>query len=126
MKKVNKVKVEVKAEKTPAKPTKEHQTEIFEYIRRNKDGKKMKVGVILGLNDKGVIKIGWSKCNFKDGDKFDPIKGVVIAKQRAKGTLFIEDAVDTPTPSCIRHQVRQFGARCVRYFKSARKLKMPV
>lgn len=100
------------------------QTEIFEYIRRRKGGKTIKVGVIIGrLASDKVIKIGWSKCNFKMGDKFDVAEGVEIAKRRTKDTGIAQEI--PPTPLCIKGQVRRFGARCVRYFQDARTLELP-
>lgn len=102
--------------------SKKHQTEIFEYIRRRKGNKTMKVGVILGTVIDNTIKTGWSKCNLKAGDKFNAVVGLQIAMNRAMAS----GAIPTPTPKCIRRQVRQFGARAVRYFKDATKLELPV
>ena len=102
------------------KPIKNHTTEIFEYIRRNKGGITRKVGVILGVNDKGVIRIGWSKVNEKLGDKFDSLLGLEYAMKRAMKP----DGI--PTPKCIKSQLRKFGARTVRYFQDATKLELPV
>ena len=95
-------------------------TRIFEYIRRRKSGKVAKVGVIVGMNVDGVIRIGWSKCNFKKGDKFNSAEGLKIAQDR------VHEIGNVPhTPNCIRRQVRQFGARAVRYFQSAYTLELP-
>jgi len=102
------------------KEQKEHQTEIFEYIRRRKGGQAHKIGVIYGTTEGNTIRIGWSKCNVKDGDSFNPDLGVGIAKTRAHGN----DAA--PSPLCIKRQLRQFGARCLRYFKEANKLELPI
>ena len=99
---------------------KKPQTEIFEYIRRRKGGKVHKVGIVFGVAVDGVIKVGWSKCNFKAGDKFDTLMGLQMALNRAMG----QDI--KPTPNCIRRQLRQFGSRCVRYFKNANKMDIPV
>lgn len=100
------------------------QTEIFEYIRRRKGGKTVKVGVILGLRDEGVIKIGWSKCNqsIQHGDIFNPARGIELAKSRARH----ETPTTTPMPACIRKQYRNFCARSVRYFKDAHTMIMDV
>jgi len=95
------------------------QDQIFEYIRRRKGGKTIKVGIVLALTDEdhGVIKVGWSKCNFsvQHGDIFNASKGIELAKSRARK----ETPTTTPLPSCIRKQYRQFCARAVRYFKNA-------
>ena len=98
--------------------------EIFEYIRRRKGGKNHKVGIVWGtvVGDNKVIKIGWSKCNLKAGDVFNAKQGMELAKSRA----YNETPTTTPIPICIHKQIRQFGARCVRYFKDASKLEIPV
>ena len=94
--------------------------EIFEYIRRRRHGKVVKVGVVLGLIDEGVIKIGWSKCNIKS-DTFKPLQGIELAKARARN----ETPTTTPVPNCIKRQMRQFCSRAVRYFKGAQRLEIP-
>jgi hypothetical protein len=93
--------------------------EIFEYIRSRRRGKVVKVGVILGLNDNGVIKVGWSKCNLKD-DRFVSHNGLKIARERIDGKVGA-DSIPV-TPLCIRRQLRAFGGRSIRYFKGANKL----
>ena len=98
--------------------------EIFEYIRRRHHGKTLKVGVIIGVKDGKTVKIGWSKCNRQLGDVFDKRMGLQLALNRAL-TLPMPDNKSVPTPNCIRKQIRQFGARCVRYFKDAKKIEMP-
>lgn len=104
------------AEKEPVKKQ-ERQTEIFEYINRHTNGVNKKVGVIVGINDNGTIKIGWSKCNVKM-DVFNKHMGLKMAKERAlKG--------NPPAPACFRKHLRQFSARCVRYFKGAKNLTIP-
>lgn len=97
-----------------------HPEAIFEYIRRRKGGQNIKVGVVLGLRVDDEIRIGWSKCNSIQ-DKFDPEVGIELARLRACK----ETPTTTPVPSCIRNQVRQMAARCVRYFKDTRKLEIP-
>ena len=114
--------------KIKMKKIKEHQTEIFEYIRRRKSGKVIKVGVILGTvisPNSYTIRIGWSKCNFKAGDKFSIEEGIKLAKKRAYNEADFESTT-THVPNCIRRQIRQFGSRCIRYFKDAHKLELPV
>lgn len=118
MKAVKKVKKEV----VDLGTKKEQCKEIFEYIRRNKDGKKIKVGVILGLVDGDVARIGWSKCKMSGlcGDVFDLTKGIELARSRAR-----HETPNAPTPLCIKSQVRKFGARAWRYFQDANTLTMP-
>jgi len=96
------------------------QNEIFEYIRKRKNGRTFKIGVILGLIDNGVIRVGWSKCNIKK-DVFSRDDGLTLAKQRAMGN----NIPPTIPPLCTQSQVRKFGARCVRYFKNANHLILP-
>jgi len=95
--------------------------EIFEYIRRRKGGKTHQVGVIVAVEKDRIIRLGWSKCNRKLGDEFDPKKGLNIACDRAYGKE------QSPTaPLCIQTQIRRFGSRAVRYFHNAKGLEMPV
>jgi len=98
---------------------KKHMTEIFEYIRRRYHGKVYKTGIILGVVNDNVVKIGWSKCNLKC-DKFDVTLGLQMAINRAMA----KESAPT-APNCIRRQLRGFGARCVRYFKDANKIELP-
>jgi hypothetical protein len=98
---------------------KKHQTEIFEYIRRRKGGKTHKVGVVFAVKVEDAVKIGWSKCNERAGDKFDGLLGLQYAMNRAM------KPDNTPTPNCIRKQLRCFGARAVRYFKNVRRIELP-
>ena len=100
------------------------QKEIFEYIRRRKSGKTYKVGVVLGTIDGGVVRIGWSKCNLKAGDKFSPEQGIAIAQERAKNQTE-NTQTHIPLPKCLRTQVRNFGARAIRYFKEATRVEFP-
>jgi hypothetical protein len=87
-------------------------SEIFEYVKKNNQ----KVGVVVGLLDNGVIKVGWSKCNTRM-DNFDRDSGLRFAKERCYGNMS-----STIIPTCMKKQVRQFSARCIRYFKDAEKL----
>lgn len=90
---------------------------IFEYIRRRHHGKVQKVGVIVAVKQDGVIRVSWSKCNYKSGDKFNQELGISLASNRALG---IETSPDIPV--CIQSQVRQIGARAIRYFKDSKQL----
>jgi len=96
-----------------------HQTEIFEYIRRRKGGKTIKVGVVFAVKVDDAVKIGWSKANIKAGDKFDTLLGLQYALNRAM------KPDNVPTPNCIRKQLWCFGARAVRYFKDVRRIELP-
>lgn len=91
------------------------QTEIFEYVKT----KRGRVGVLLGTMEYNVIRIGWSRCNTKLGDKFDPNTGVQIAKIRAIADETI------PAPQSLNKQARKFSARCIRYFQDAKGVRLP-
>lgn len=92
---------------------------IFEYIRKRHGGKTHKIGIIAGVNDGGTIKVGYSKCNIAE-DKFDDVLGFKLAVGRAIG-------MELPhiVPKGLRTRTRQFAARCVRYYKEAKKLELP-
>ena len=98
------------------------QDQIFEYIRRRKGGKTIRVGVILGKKVDDAVLIGWSKCNqsAQHGDIFNAAKGVQIALDRACGNANVP-----AVPKCVERQVRAFAARCCRYFRDAYKIEIP-
>ena len=92
-------------------------TMIFEYVKERKH----KVGVIVGLKqDDGVVRVGWSKCNLKK-DRFSFAEGMSLAQARA-----IKMADSPKLPACLEKKTRQFGSRCLRYFKGIRAIEMPV
>lgn len=91
--------------------------ELIEYVRKNVNGKIQKVGVLYGwseIGNVGDIKIGWSKVNTKMNDKFDPVKGLVLATNRSRATT-----LDTlpKLPSSMKNPVKRFEKRCLKYFK---------
>lgn len=101
------------------------QTEIFEYITKNKNSRKQKIGIILGAKYGDEIRFGWSKCNEKAGDTFDRVNGLNIARERAGGVTFPitkEPIMNCHLPSCMKRKMRQFAGRCIRYFKDAKKV----
>lgn len=53
-------------------------TMLLKYVKNRKG---QRIGVVLAI---GKDKIGWSKCNFSMGDKFDREKGRDIALGRAE------------------------------------------
>ena len=55
---------------------------LVKYVR-NKSGQR--IGVVVAV-DKN--RIGWSKCNFSKGDKFDKERGKYIALKRAEKYKF--------------------------------------
>ena len=94
---------------------------IFEYIKRRRGGRTYKVGIIMGVASEKKVKVSWSKCNLDAEDKFDLGTGRTIAFERAIGVQPLP-----PAPLCIQSQVRQFGARCIRYFKNSKQIELPV
>lgn len=109
-------------------------TELVEYIWRRKKGRNYKAGVIIGNIVNGVIKIGWSKCNISE-DPFISFVGLNMARARIMRDAikdareyFIDisdDELNAKVPDCIRSQVRNFGSRCLRYYKNVNKLEIP-
>ena len=55
---------------------------LVKYVR---DKKGQRIGVVVAI-DKD--KIGWSKCNFSKGDKFDKKRGRYIAEKRAEKYIY--------------------------------------
>lgn len=119
MKKISKsTKAVAKMVKAIGKAVKNEPKTIFEYIRRRKGGRVIKVGMLVGFIHDNKIKVGWSKCNLMK-DKFIQSTGFNMAVDRACGVN------QTPTPKCIERQVRAFGARAVRYYKGVNTLVLP-
>ncbi len=82
---------------------------IHEYIRER--GRIS--GVMLGTVIDGEIRIGWSKTNFRAGDKFNKDEGLRIALSRAKG----EYPDEREMPHVVIRNMREFQIRCLRYFQ---------
>ena len=86
---------------------------IHEYVRERIPGRgKQIVGVIAGTVQEGNIVVGWSKCNWKEGDTFDKSNGYSMAVRRAHG---IEPTPELPVQ--MVNQAREFQIRCLKYFK---------
>jgi len=112
--------------------------ELMEYIWRRKNGHNIRSGVIVGNVVDGVIRIGWSKCKISE-DPFCSYSGINIARTRLikdDGRKFLfspeapfvnisDEELKSKVPDCIRSQVRNFGSRCLRYYKTANKLEIP-
>lgn len=94
---------------------------IFEYIKRRRGGRTYKIGIIMGVASDQKVKVSWSKCNLDAEEKFDLGTGQTIAFERAIGVQPLP-----PAPLCIQSQVRQFGARCIRYFKNSKQIELPI
>lgn len=92
--------------------------EIFEYVKERRNGRLEKVGVILGQDIGGVVKVSWSKCNFNAGDVFSVFEGLNNCRAR------IDNGADKKLPASMERQMRQFCSRCFRYFKGVRSVEM--
>jgi len=57
---------------------------LIKYVR---DKNHRRIGVVVAI-DKN--RIGWSKCNFSMGDKFNKDRGKFIAKKRAEKYIYDE------------------------------------
>lgn len=85
---------------------------LKEYIRKRRNGKLEKVGLLVAVEAGGFVRIGFSLCSKED--KFDKAKAEVIAVGRA----YSDKSHDCP-PS-ILGDAEAFAKRCVRYFKGAK------
>lgn len=85
-------------------------------LRYKRDRNRRKIGVVLAFRDKGVVKIGYSKCHVSM-EPFDKAIGIYKAYQRAKPVeqLFL----DTEVPNSMRSDILEMTERANRYFKPA-------
>ena len=79
--------------------------------------RKKRVGVIAAWKDGDVIRVGFSKCNFKAGDRFFKAIGLGIAEDRA-----FKKKKSPALPLCMGSQMNRFYDRAIRYFKDAKSL----
>jgi hypothetical protein len=82
---------------------------ITQYILKNRNGKKTKVGLLLGCVINNKIRIGYSLC-CKD-DEFDADYALALASIRAL------DPREDVCPPSIENDAYAFAERCARYFK---------
>lgn len=87
-------------------------TSIRQYIYRNRNGHRQKVGLLFGSTIKNRIVIGFSLCSAVD--KFDKDKALAIAVGRALS------ARTQDCPPSIEKVAGEFAERCIRYFRDAR------
>lgn len=85
---------------------------IKQYIYRNRNGQRQKVGLFFGTTIKNQIVIGFSLCSRED--KFDRDKALAIAVGRALSPKSQE------CPPSISDEACDFADRCVKYFKDSR------
>jgi hypothetical protein len=97
--------------------------QLMEYVRKQRKGQRVKVGVLLAqkvkVKGKGKrILIGWSKCKLtgKTPDKFDRERGLAIAGGRIQSRL--EKQAKTKVPPSMKEQVKAFVERCKLYFET--------
>ena len=98
---------------------------LIKYVRNKQ---KQRIGVVVAI-DKN--RVGWSKCNFSMGDKFDRKRGKYIAKKRAEkyvfdpnwrckefGSTICQDFFDDRhIPQCVHSDFLDMAERANRYFK---------
>lgn len=94
---------------------------IVEYVRKGGIKKKSKVskkrlggrriGVLVAVPNEDSVGIGWSLCNSKAGDKFDPMFGLNIAIARATTRS------TSPIARSMVKKARKFVQRAVSYYK---------
>jgi hypothetical protein len=93
--------------------------ELLQYLRNRKNAR---VGVLLAIKtpDCANVHVAWSKCKLKAKgeklDKFDPKRGVEIARQRLRGMLE-KGRPQHEVPHSIRKTLNEFADRCRRYYK---------
>jgi hypothetical protein len=111
---------------------------LVERVRESKDGRWQPIGVLVGVNDNGYIRVGWSKCmvppppipkyllekmtiearkkyheRITHSDRFNLNQGISQA---------FEKIIFPSNPPCGRKfakKVAKFRNRCIRYFKEA-------
>jgi len=96
---------------------------LIEYIRKgsfNPNRKSINKGKFIGSREKkgiliarlctdNIVRIGWSLCNIKAGDRFNE-RGMDIAIKRAINK-------NTNIPQSIRKQYKKFVERVEKYYK---------
>lgn len=85
------------------------------YNRRNQA-----VGVFVGLVDKGVIRVGWSRVNLFKGDKFNMASGIAFAIQNMILGKEIPFMANLKKYEDFANEYENFKVRCRKYFKDHR------
>ena len=89
------------------------QNEIIQTIVQRVAGQKQKVATFIGMKDReDCIRIGWSRANINQGDKFNKKVGLRIATERLKATEMV------PVPESLFYDALEFQERCQRYFRT--------
>lgn len=85
------------------------QSHIHEYVR-NKN--KQPIGVVVAaLAPNGEVRLGWSLCRVKAGDRFDRSKGIFIATSRAVNYS------ESEIPRTVKSAISILAGRAKKYFK---------
>lgn len=87
-------------------------TEIYEYVKEKRKGRKQKVGIFVGKKIGDEVLVGWSRVNTKEGDTFNFESAVKIAKDRL--------GINYEAPQSLKKKMGRFSERCKRYFKEAK------
>jgi len=86
---------------------------IDQYIIGRVGGQRQKVGIMVGtIDDKGMVKIGWSRANINAGDKFNKDRGLALAHSRSNAKTNVK------APMSIRDDLERFSKRCNKYFEN--------
>ena len=95
---------------------------LIQFVVKKVNGQPRKVGVLVARHDfvvtlgkeSGVVRLGWSRANFRKGDRFDKGVALNIALGRTHASEF------TPICHSFRKDMQAFSDRCMRYFKGVR------
>lgn len=88
--------------------------EIYQYVDEYKYGRWNRVGVLIGINDNGVVRIGYSRVKLNSGDIFSKEFGKALARERA---FNYKRNRPTHIPFSFAVPFGDFVKRCSRYFK---------
>uniref|UniRef100_A0A6M3LD00 Uncharacterized protein n=1 Tax=viral metagenome TaxID=1070528 RepID=A0A6M3LD00_9ZZZZ len=86
---------------------------LIKYV---KDNRGQRIGVVVAI-DKD--RIGWSKCNFSKGDKFDKKRGRYIAEKRAGKYIYDDDFyffTNHKIPNILHGDILEMVDRAENYF----------
>ena len=85
---------------------------IYERVTERRHGRNQTVGLLVGVNENGTVRVCWSRCNFKAKDTFK-MNGPDGAIDRAINRKNPLDVV----PPTMKGELMEFVLRCQRYFK---------
>lgn len=82
---------------------------LIQYIVRNRNKQKQKVGCLVGMVVNESVCIGWSLCSPEDTFNKQRAKQMAIGRASTGGWMTY--------PPSIREEAEEFHRRCFRYFK---------